>query len=124
MLRETGLVSLLIAFTGVVVPLGLVWGTMVLVGFTPLQGFVMGTALAPTSGGMAVKLMSDSGVLQTKVGQIIVCSAMTDDVFSLVILAVCSFVQIGVSYLIFSYRGIWCLGALVSHVFRAFHECL
>lgn len=90
MIRETGLTACLIAFAGVLAPLLLVWGTMVLAGFTALQGFVMGTALAPTSGGMAVKLMRDAGVLQTKIGQTIVCAAMTDDILSLVILAIVS----------------------------------
>ena len=61
---------------------------MLLCGLTLLEGFVIGTALAPTSAGMTVKLMSDAGVLQSEVGQMIVHSARTDDVLSLIILAI------------------------------------
>lgn len=90
LLRGTGLRAFLVAFTGLVAPLCIVWLVMLLCGFTLLQGFVIGTALAPTSAGMTVKLMSDAGVLQSKIGQMIVCSAMTDDVLSLIILAIVS----------------------------------
>lgn len=90
MLRGTGSQALLVAFTGLAAPLCIVWLVMILCGFTLLEGFVIGTALAPTSAGMTVKLMSDAGVLQSKMGQMIVCSAMTDDVLSLIILAIVS----------------------------------
>jgi len=90
MLRGNGSRAFLVAFTGLVAPLCIVWVVMVLCGFTLLEGFVVGTALAPTSAGMTVKLMSDAGVLQSKIGQMIVCSAMTDDVLSLIILAIVS----------------------------------
>lgn len=89
-LQGSGMRAFLVAITGLVVPLCIVWGVMALAGFTMLQSFVMGTALAPTSAGMTVKLMGDAGVLQSKMGQMIVCAAMTDDVFSLIILAIVS----------------------------------
>jgi len=90
MLWGMGMRAFLVAVTGLVAPLCIVWGVMVLCGFTLLEGFVMGTALAPTSAGMTVKLMADAGVLQSAMGQMIVCSAMTDDVLSLIILAIVS----------------------------------
>ena len=86
--RGSGSRAFLVAFTGLVAPLCIVWAVILLCGFTLLEGFVIGTALAPTSAGMTVKLMSDAGVLQSEVGHMTVYSARTDDALSLVILAI------------------------------------
>lgn len=89
-LRTVGGRAFLVAATGLVLPLCAAFGTMLALDFSLTEAFVMGTALAPTSGGMALKLMQDACVLQTTMGQTIVAAAMTDDVLSLVILAIVS----------------------------------
>jgi Kef-type K+ transport system membrane component KefB len=90
MLRQVGPKAFLIALTGMLMPLCLTMASMKPFGFTTTEALVMGVALAPTSGGMAVRLMQEAGVLQTHLGQVVTAAAMTDDVLSLVLLSIVS----------------------------------
>jgi len=49
------------------------------------EGFAAGVALAPTSVGIALKLLLDAKVLQKDFGQLILSAAFVDDILSLVI---------------------------------------
>lgn len=49
-------------------------------------GLAGGAALAPTSVGMALKLLADAGTLRCEVGQVVVAAAFLDDVLSLALL--------------------------------------
>ena len=51
------------------------------------QSVFIGVALAVTAVPVAVKVLMDMGQLQTKVGQVVVASAVMDDVLSLILLA-------------------------------------
>ena len=51
------------------------------------DGFAAGCALAPTSVGISIKLLSDAKMLNSMAGQTTLTAAFIDDVFSLVLLA-------------------------------------
>lgn len=90
-LRRIGLVAVLIAVAGTVLPCLLGWGFMMAVrGTGSLEGIAAGTALSSTSIGMATKMLQNVGILNTHLGSLITVAAMVDDVLSLVILAVLS----------------------------------
>ena len=50
------------------------------------EGFAAGCALAPTSVGISIKLLSDAKMLNSMAGQTTLTAAFIDDVFSLVLL--------------------------------------
>ena len=50
------------------------------------DGFAAGCALAPTSVGISIKLLSDAKMLNSMAGQTTLTAAFIDDVFSLVLL--------------------------------------
>merc|ERR1719384_2996774 len=49
------------------------------------DGISVGTALAPTSVGIALRLLGEAGVLQNGFGQAIITAAFVDDIMSLVL---------------------------------------
>eukprot|EP00930_Biecheleria_cincta_P047089 TRINITY_DN3257_c0_g1_i1.p1 TRINITY_DN3257_c0_g1~~TRINITY_DN3257_c0_g1_i1.p1 ORF type:complete len:661 (-),score=107.74 TRINITY_DN3257_c0_g1_i1:73-2055(-) len=53
-------------------------------GFFP-EGVSAGTALAPTSVGIALRLLGEAGVLQENFGQAIITAAFVDDILSLIL---------------------------------------
>jgi len=63
-------------------------------GGTMMQGIAVGTALAPTSVGIALRLLTEAKVLQEQFGQAIITAAFVDDILSLILFNV-----------IFSLRG-------------------
>merc|ERR1719223_2541341 len=50
-----------------------------------MPGVAVGTALAPTSVGIALRLLSENGVLQHDFGQAIITAAFVDDILSLIL---------------------------------------
>lgn len=75
-----------VAILGTILPL--VVGTLLTVLFGwPLMpdGIAAGTALAPTSVGIALRLLGEAGVLQENFGQAIITAAFVDDILSLVL---------------------------------------
>lgn len=84
--------SLLIAVSGLVIPLAVGFGLGWL--FLPesqvkvAQAAFVGTALAITAVPVAVRVLMDLGQLETQAGRTIVSAAVFDDVLSLVILAI------------------------------------
>merc|ERR1719499_2926044 len=59
---------------------------MVLLGYPAMpDGMSAGTALAPTSVGISLKLLGEAGVLQEDFGQAILTAAFVDDILSLVL---------------------------------------
>jgi len=59
--------------------------TILLCGGTFAQGMAAGTSLAPTSVGIALKLLHEQKVLQSEFGQAIITAAFVDDILSLVL---------------------------------------
>jgi len=75
-----------VAVVGTLLPL--ITGTILTVIYGhPLMpdGLAVGTALAPTSVGIALRLLGEAGVLQEDFGQAIITAAFVDDIFSLVL---------------------------------------
>lgn len=73
-----------VAILGTILPL--IFGTLLTVLFgRPLMpdGISAGTALAPTSVGIALRLLGEAGVLQENFGQAIITAAFVDDILSL-----------------------------------------
>ena len=92
-LVKTGPVALLIALSGVAVPL--VGGMLVYMGFgfgTPdtrlYEGIFMGTVLAATSVSITVQALKEMGHLKGKVGTTILSAAILDDIIGIILLTV------------------------------------
>ena len=93
-IKSTGVVSLLVAAMGVVVPLGggyLLYS--VFYGFAPVgddsfwTAVFMGVIMTATSVGITVEVLRELGKLKSKVGTIILSAAIIDDVIGIVLLA-------------------------------------
>jgi Kef-type K+ transport system membrane component KefB len=90
-LRQIGWKAFAIAISGTTLPvLACVAVLPLLPPFSMLEALAAGTALSSTAIGMAAKLMQDMNLMQTRIGQIICCAAMIDDVASLILLAMIS----------------------------------
>ena len=91
--KQIGGQALIVAIVGTTAPLVL---GMLLVGALFGQdamypdGFAAGCALAPTSVGISIKLLSDAKMLNSMAGQTTLTAAFIDDVFSLVLLVLLS----------------------------------
>eukprot|EP00211_Chloroparvula_japonica_P004503 CAMPEP_0119135526 /NCGR_PEP_ID=MMETSP1310-20130426/19460_1 /TAXON_ID=464262 /ORGANISM="Genus nov. species nov., Strain RCC2339" /LENGTH=660 /DNA_ID=CAMNT_0007126419 /DNA_START=1 /DNA_END=1983 /DNA_ORIENTATION=+ len=88
-LKKVGSNSFCVASLGTTLPLGLgvlfVW----ILGYNAYpDGLSAGCALAPTSVGIALKLLSETRQLNSSLGQTVVASAFVDDVMSLVALGI------------------------------------
>merc|ERR1711998_33922 len=88
MLKKIGGRAFLLAVSGCFAPVILVW----LVyqygwGYEWKAAVAAGTALSSTAIGFTVQVLNDNGILQDRLGQLIMAGAMLDDVISLVLLA-------------------------------------
>ena len=88
--RQIGGQALIVAIVGTAMPL--VVGMLLVAALFPGKlypdGFAAGCALAPTSVGISIKLLSDAKMLNSMAGQTTLTAAFVDDVFSLVLLVV------------------------------------
>ncbi|MBE7086835.1 MAG: cation:proton antiporter [Clostridiales bacterium] len=89
-IKNTGKVSFLIALMGVVIPLGA--GFLLAWLFLPNESvytwLFVGVIMTATSVGITVEVLREMGKLQTKVGTVIVSSAIIDDVLGVIVLAI------------------------------------
>ncbi|MGN0696441.1 MAG: cation:proton antiporter [Oscillospiraceae bacterium] len=94
-LLNTGLLSLIIACVGVFIPLlgGFLLFSFFYYGAIPSAGskeffeaMFIGTIMTATSVGISVQVLKELGKLKSKVGQIILSSAIIDDVIGIVVL--------------------------------------
>jgi len=88
--RAVGLSALGIAAVGTLLPVavGIVFVGALCDGAYYPDGFAAGVALAPTSVGIAIKMLEESKMLSSKPGQTILTAAFVDDIFSLVLLVI------------------------------------
>lgn len=103
-IKNVGPPALAIATVGTLLPIGV--GVSLSEIFSTLPGadggnphlaaLATGVALAPTSVGIALKLLLENGSLRTRFGQIIIGSAFLDDVFSLMAFQILGGLQDGV----------------------------
>jgi len=84
--KIVGVPACCVAVLGTILPLIVGSALMMAFGF-PLNpdGISAGTALAPTSVGIALRLLGEAGVLQENFGQAIITAAFVDDILSLVL---------------------------------------
>lgn len=87
-LYEVGPAALVIAIIGTFLPLVLGMAFFLIIGEELLPSFAAGCALAPTSVGIALKLLGEANQLNSIPGQTIVTAAFIDDIFSLVLLVI------------------------------------
>lgn len=87
-LKKVGARACGVAILGTLLPLGCGMAMMLGLGETPLAGFAAGTALAPTSVGIALNLLTEQKQLDSIFGQTIVTAAFVDDVLSLLALVI------------------------------------
>ena len=89
-LKQTGLVSLLIALGGVLLPLGLgILAGGLFLGFENFLTCVfVGTIMTATSVGITVETLREMGKLKGKVGTTILSAAIIDDVLGIIVLSV------------------------------------
>merc|ERR1719277_2691206 len=86
MARVVGPWACVVAVLGTILPLLTGAAVTVLFGnpFMP-DGLTAGTALAPTSVGISLRLLGEAGVLQLEFGQTIMTAAFVDDILSLIL---------------------------------------
>lgn len=87
MVKEAGIRPLLIAIAGVVVSSAIGIGTAFAKSQPIKSAIAAGAVFAPTSLGVAANALSGGKALNTPVGQLIVASAVIDDVMGLVVLS-------------------------------------
>ncbi|THY46901.1 Sodium/hydrogen exchanger [Aureobasidium pullulans] len=80
----------LVALIGIMLPIGLSYVLMGLLGATPVQAFAAGAALCSTSLGTTFTIISTSGLDKSRLGVILGSAAMLDDVAGLVMVQVIS----------------------------------
>lgn len=88
-LKEVGPRALGVALVGTFLPMLLGMGVLNSFGMNLYpEAFAAGVALAPTSVGIALKLLTEANALNSTPGQTIVTAAFIDDIFSLVLLVI------------------------------------
>jgi Kef-type K+ transport system membrane component KefB len=116
-LVRVGASSILVAVIGVVVPMGLGWSAALwLLPESPVVVHLfVGATLSATSVGITARVLRDLGRIQSPEGQIILGSAILDDVLGLIVLAVVTGIVAGAA------GGEALSGAAIAGIFlRAF----
>jgi len=88
LLKVIGTRGVTVAVCGSMIPVAIGFGLASAVGVGPKAAFAIGCCLAPTSMGIAVNVLKKGGVLNTQIGQLVIASAVLDDIISLVLLGV------------------------------------
>lgn len=86
-LFAVGRTAILVGILGVVFPLLLGFGSMIVMGFEVVESLFVGTAILATSVGISVKVLSDLGLIKHKVAYIVMGAAVLDDILALIVLA-------------------------------------
>lgn len=87
-LRKNLKASLLIAMTGVLVPLFVFWGLAHLLGYGFSTAIFYGIVFAATSVSITVEVLQEYGKLGTRAGAIILGAAVVDDILAVVALSI------------------------------------
>jgi Kef-type K+ transport system membrane component KefB len=86
-LRQTGTRAMAIAFTGSFLPVAVGMGIAYTTGNDVKAALAIGAAFAPTSLGVAASALSQGGMINTSVGQLIIAACVVDDIIGLVLLS-------------------------------------
>ena len=98
-LKANAGLSVLVALTGICLPIAFAFCLQSLASATPLQAFAAGAALCSTSLGTAFTISNTSGLTNTRLGTVLTSAAMMDDVVGLVLVQVISKLRSGASSL-------------------------
>lgn len=79
--------AVVVAVTGMVLPLLLGWGIAVVSGYSPVAGFFMAATLTATSIGVTVPVLKELNALGSAEGLIITGAAVLDDILGLILLS-------------------------------------
>eukprot|EP00937_MAST-01D_sp_MAST-1D-sp2_P000867 g867.t1 len=94
--KEVGREAFVVAIIGTLAPVILGVLLSMAIGLDPMpEGISIGIALAPTSVGIALKMLGDAKFLNSTQGQTIITAAFVDDIFSLVMLAILTNISAG-----------------------------
>jgi Kef-type K+ transport system membrane component KefB len=89
-LMKVGGTATLVACSGVVVPLLMGWGILLLWGAPSNEAIFVGASMVATSVGITAQVLSAKGLLDAVSSRIILAAAVIDDVLGLLVLAVVS----------------------------------
>ncbi|CAR23980.1 cation:proton antiporter [Lachancea thermotolerans CBS 6340] len=89
-MKANFMLSTFLALTGVIAPIGMSFVLMSLSHATPLQSFAAGASLCSTSLGTTLTVLKISGLKQSRLGVVLTCAAMLDDVVGLVMAQIIS----------------------------------
>lgn len=96
-LKANAVLSLLVALTGICLPIAFSFSLQSLASATPLQAFAAGAALCSTSLGTTFTILNTSGLTNTRIGTVLTSAAMMDDIVGLVLVQVISKLGSGAS---------------------------
>jgi Kef-type K+ transport system membrane component KefB len=89
-LLQVGWTASLVAILGVVLPFSLGFLYMRVIDHTLVESIFVGAAMVATSVGITARVLSDAGVLSTRVGRVILAAAVLDDILGMIVLALVS----------------------------------
>lgn len=89
-LKSNALLSVLVALTGISLPIGISFVLIAICNASVLQGFAAGCALSSTSLGTTFTILKASGLDKSRLGVVLTSAAMLDDVVGLVLVQVIS----------------------------------
>jgi Kef-type K+ transport system membrane component KefB len=84
---RVGVRATLVAVAGVVVPFGLGYAFVSMLGYRSIEAIFVGTALVATSVGITARVLADLGHLNSDEARIILGAAVIDDVIGMIVLA-------------------------------------
>ncbi len=87
-LFAVGRTAVRVGMLGVLVPLVMGLGGMLLLGYQMVESLFVATAILATSVGISVKVLQDMGLIKHRVACIVLGAAVLDDILALIVLAV------------------------------------
>jgi Kef-type K+ transport system membrane component KefB len=87
-LFAVGRTAVRVGMLGVLVPLVMGLGGMLLLGYQMVESLFIATAILATSVGISVKVLQDMGLIKHRVACIVLGAAVLDDILALIVLAV------------------------------------
>jgi Kef-type K+ transport system membrane component KefB len=87
-LFAVGRTAVRVGILGVIIPLLMGLGGMLLLGYQMVESLFIATAILATSVGISVKVLQDLGLIKHRVACIVLGAAVLDDILALIVLAV------------------------------------
>lgn len=87
-LFAVGRTAVFVGILGILFPLALGLGSMLLLGYKTVESLFVATAILATSVGISVKVLHDLGLIKHKVAYIVLGAAVLDDILALIVLAI------------------------------------